>query len=889
VRVGAAACVVAVLSATPSGAEPSVGAGAAEVDAAFVHAAPPRVDARALVTLVDDAAQVELDLTIALTLGATVASVPVWLPAERLRAEPRVTQPSELRELFPHHATVGGYEALEVEVDRRPCRVLARGDDWLRCAAPASRRFPVTIRTRLVVPERYGSLGRVGGSVTLGGGWLPRVDPLDAPPAPIALTLDVAWPGALHALVGEAWRPSVGDGAPRRERFGPLAAEPPLVLRPASWAPTRLADGRVVAVASTRERIGRDALDRPWLRELGRGLGALLDHRAARGMRERRGRRGRPLVVVEAPLRHGLAEVADGVLFVSDRAFRMVDVDRFLRFHQLALLAEAIVALELADAGAPGPRRLEADVRATLALEPFVRDAFGGRESAFDVLGWVAFIPSIDAMLYAPDLPFAEAYFRGARPDDPLLPDLVDAPFPPRRGRLLTTKLIARLGEPGARALEARLTAGEPALDALRTVAGARFVETWLGPTPRARHALGAVRTAPTAAGRVAVEVEVERVGQATGEPIEVALRDARGARTVVTTGPDPGPRTTLTATLAAPLDVVELDPSGHLADTPDAAAPSPRVDHRDPARWKVLLNNFNVLLAASEGAIQTALDLSASRIWDVRWSFGARAEYAQDAISGLARATYGFGPLVTPARLAGFATAYVEGGYLRAGFGGAPSAGGALATGLTVGWDDRWSIWAAESGTSLRLNAQLASRLGEPGPGVDPHALSVSARLTRQWRLGVHQQLTARLTAATTLFGRPERQLLFGLGGRAGVRGYALDAELGRHRATAHLEWLHPVAPRLELNGFFLAWVTGVEGAAFVDAGVVGDTLDEAFGGPVFADVGYGLRFLIDYLGVRPGIMAIEVAFPLVRARGAATLGPPAVYVAFSQTFAGL
>ena len=49
---------------------------------------------------------------------------------------------------------------------------------------------------------------------------------------------------------------------------------------------------------------------------------------------------------------------------------------------------------------------------------------------------------------------------------------------------------------------------------------------------------------------------------------------------------------------------------------------------------------------------------------------------------------------------------------------------------------------------------------------------------------------------------------------------------------------------------------------------------------------MGYGLRFYIEYFGVRPGVMAIDVALPLVRARGATELGPPALYIAFTQSF---
>jgi hypothetical protein len=299
------------------------------------------------------------------------------------------------------------------------------------------------------------------------------------------------------------------------------------------------------------------------------------------------------------------------------------------------------------------------------------------------------------------------------------------------------------------------------------------------------------------------------------------------------------------------------------------------------------LLNNFNVLFAATEGALETAVDLGLARRHDAHWGFGLRAEYAAEAVSLALRASRSFGERVTSARLGHAVSASVEGAYLRPGFAAAEEGGAALLLGLGYGYDDRPSLWAPQSGTAVRVGLGYQRLIGTlTDPAVTPDSLSASVRGVRQWRLGLRHQLSLRASASAYVLGQPQAQLLFPLGGRTQVRGYAQGAELARVRGVLSAEWLHPLLPELDVNFFWLAWVSGIDGALFGDVALAGDDVVDAVGGPVFGDVGYGLRLYIDYFGVRPGVLAVEAAVPLVRARGATELGPPAVYITFSPSF---
>ncbi len=872
---------------------------------ALIAAAPPparaeapardRVDQRVDASIADDLATLTLRTIARYTPAVALDEVPIVLAAERYRAPPPLT-PSEVREAFPGDFSPGGFEGLELVVGGAPCtpriEVLPAGERVAWCRAPIAAGEPIAIEARatLRIPERFGGFGRVQRSVTLAGAWLPQPARPGQPPPRGPWSLSLSAPAPLTAVLGTTYRPSAGEGGRRVVQASGEGAQIPLFLRPAAWRALSLAEGAarfLTSDAPHREDGGVLALQTQLAVEDALRLVPELGLPAPD--------RAQPLVLIEAPLRHVLTETAEGVVLVSDRAFRMVEVDRFLRFHALPMLRDVFGVLAARALGPEvGDRALTADVVGTWALERYVTARYGGAEDAFDVLGIVSFIPSIDQMLYAPDLAFAGAYFRNVPEDHALRPDLIDFPLGFPRGKWLYEKLRERLGPARASAIvaRARLGGGIGAATRAEWPAGdsgggaETFLQTWLGPPPKVRYRLAAHQDAPEGAGFRA-SATVERIGDPIAEPVTVRFTDDDGAARDVVASATTAAIRVVTATLAAPLDEVEIDPLRRLLETGDADAPDPRYLHRSSPEWKVLLNNFNVLLAATEGAVETALDLGIARRHDAHWGFGVRAEYAADAISLGLRASRAFGERVTSARLAHAFTASAEGAYLRPGFAGAEEGGAALLAGLGYSYDDRISVWAPQSGTAVRVGAGYQRIVGTlTSPELTADAVSVSVRGLRQWRLGLRHQLSVRGSVAAYVAGRPQAQLLLPLGGRQQVRGYATDAELARARGIVSAEWLHPLITDLDVNGFFLAWVTGIDGALFVDAALAGDTLAEAVEGPVFGDVGYGLRFYIDYFGVRPGVLAVEVALPLVRARGASELGPPAVYITFSPSF---
>jgi hypothetical protein len=862
---------------------------------------PDRADLEIEASVKDDLGAIDLSVKERFVPGEALSAIPIVLPADRYRSPPPIS-PSEVRELYPVGFDRGRFKNVRVAIGGIECRAKKeRLPDRARrlvCpySAPAGQVIEVEISAELEVPERYGPFGRVGKEVTLGAGWYPHVA-RDLGPPRGAHRVRLSAPSELTIAIGETHFPSIGEAGRRTvEARIEDAAQVPLLLRPASARVVSIASGLARYLVGPGSVVQSDPREDLRIREVLSGIEDGLRFLQEEGIALPE--KARPLILARAPLRHDLAQRAEGIVLVSDHAFRMPDVTRFLRFHRFPILREIfgeLVARQLSDPD----RALAADAIASWLLDRYVASRFGRAEDAFDVLGIVSFIPSIDSMLYAPDLPFVTAYFRVIREEDPNRPNLVSFPSPHPRGKLVYEKLVDRFGLERSGEVMRSTIDGLPFLESVRRSFederdAERFLAAWLGPYPNLQYRLvehGSRPSPESCSGCWLATIVIERTGEVASEPIEVRLTDRTGAARIAVASATTAARRTLTATLSAELDLVELDPRGRLAETPSDAVPSPRYDNRSSHPWKVLLNNFNIVVAASEGAVDTAIDIGIQRRYDVHWSYAFRADYAQDAFGLSTRGSYAFGPRSTAARLSHFVGLGLAGEILRAGFAGSVSGGTALGISASYGYDDRRSLWAPETGTAVRLSAGYQRVFGADLSSTETtdESLSLSARAVQQWRIGLRHQIAVRASVSGYAFGKPRKQLLFALGGRSNIRGYAFDAELGRVRAVASAEWLHPLLPELETNGFYITWVSGIDGALFGDVGLIGDDLAEARAGPLFSDVGYGLRLYIDYFGVRPGVLALDFAFPLVRARGAAELGPPAIYIAFAQSFLGL
>ncbi len=805
-------------------------------------------------------------------------AVHVFLDAERYRHPPEGLLPASETELFAGAFAPGGFEDVRIAIDGAPCAARPK-EHFVRC--PATGRVRVRVEATLRVPDRYGPFSLHKRQLTLGGGWYPRVTEPGAP-APLTtvdLTLNV--PPGHSAVVADRWYEHTAS-----VRQTVRARQVPIVVLPPNAGARRIARGRVRLVSRLE---GRDHLEfERRAEQLDLALDELFDFLAERSWPTPTA--DAPLTIVDAPLRHDLARATDGHVLVSDRAFRLTPAERFLRFHRYPILREVLVASTLLRLRSADPLAVVgADAVAAWLVDALVRHQLEEREDVFDVLYLWSFIPAVDSMLYAPQFPFVGAYFRLIRETDPLRANLLDPPSPYPRGKLVYEKLLDRVGPKDTDVTMEAIGQGTDVVAALRVALcddTDTFLQTWLGPYPEVQYRIADYDSscAPDCRARVVVE----RTGAAIAEPVELELIDDDDHVRLVRVETSTAAVRTLTATLAAPLDSVILDPHGRLAEAPSAEVPSPKLDNRTHPRWRFLLNNFNILYSPTAGNIDTALDVGFSRVRDVRWRFAARASYAPDAVSLSGRAVYYFGAPLTPDRLSQWIGVIAAGEYLRPNFAGETESAYSASGALFYGWDTRRTVWVPEAGEALRASVALDRVFGDlaGSPEVTENAVSVALRGLKAWRVNAAHQFSVRANLGAFVAGTPRPQLRYALGGRNNVRGYVVDDAVGRMRGILSGEWLHPILWDVDDNVMELVWATKLDGAFFADVAWIGDGFDELSDRPLRADVGYGFRIYLDYFGVRPGVMAIDIALPLVDDAGRVRVGPPAVYLDFAQSF---
>ena len=851
-------------------------------------AAADRADVELVARVAEDLETVEMRARYRYLPSSARDAITIVLPADRYRIM-RELGPSEEREHFPKIFDDGGFTGVSIAIQGARCvpaeRVLEDGARLLSCPGrfAAGEPIEVEIEATLETPERYGPMGRIGRQLTLGGGWFPVIAREGEAPAKGRRKLTLTIPTSMGAVIGRRYFPPIPTyGARTLERSEEDAFSLPLVVLPEFVTSRSIGGGRIVFVRKP------PATD-PERRRAKEVEGALAD--ALRFLAEERRalpEPEEPLVVVEAPLRHDLAHATEGPVLLSDRAFRVFPVDRFYAFHRYPILREVFTALLLRRRFAE-PEHVTADAAGAWLLDRYVASRVGRAEDVFDVLSLWSFIPAVDSMLYAPQLPFVGAYFRLIKEEDPERPNLIDFPDPKPRGKVIYEKLLDRLGRAETDRLfeEVLVSSLAPPIEKRLGSETEEFLATWLGPYPAVQYLLGPFSSRSCGERCWQAEITVERTGAAIAEPVQLLLEDDDGEERVIVAPATKAPKRTVTATLAAPLDQVTLDPQGRLAEAPSEDVPSPKLDNVSSPSWRVLLNNFNVLLAASAGQFDTAIDLGFSRVRDVHWSFAVNAGVNPAAVSLSGRATRYFGSPITPDNLSQWIGLTVAGDYLRSDFTDVAESGFALSGTLYYGYDNRRTVWAPEAGTGVRLAVDYSHVFGDSGdPLATDDALSVTARFLQSFRIAYAHQISLRASVGAYLYGRPREQLLYSLGGRRNVRGYDVGESQGRMRGIASAEWVHPLVSNENADFLEIAWLTGIDGALFADAAVIGDDLSDVTDGPVLADVGYGLRFTIDYVGARPGIMAIDLAIPLVDLDGRVSIGAPAIYIDFAQSF---
>ncbi len=810
--------------------------------------------------------------------AAPMDKVYLWLYPNRFATPPDGIDDVNFHWVYPRRFSPGFMRVASVTVGGAPAAArmqdhpLAGKDTLLEVTlpeplAPGAWAW-LDVAYHVAVPERYGGFGCADGACTLLGGFYPMlagIGPggwdLAAPPARARIRVDmwvadeeeVVTPAGLLRGPVATWTVDdapyavavVSRGFHRRERLiGPVRVA---FYTREEEPPADDADRQILPYTVEDHA-------RPLLRAAGLAL-ELLQGIGAKVPPE--------ITVVAAPLRLELAASHPGLVVASNRLYDLYPAERFRKFHT----RELVRALYTTVLG--GGR--EAEAAAAFLTERFTIQAYDKEEFVQHMLAPISFIPTVDELIYAPQVAFAQAFFGGVADPDGFRDDPRKMMNRTPRGSLYLEKLRDLIPAEAFGAVVRRLVVDRVSLEEAVSPEVAASLRQYDGGYPPVGYRLGGRRRVRLPDGtyrwEIAVEKRVWDPGRPLVEPVEVRVVDGEGKRHDVRWD-GKGDRGVVEVTTAAPdLDVVEVDPRARTLQTrgPDEEN-DPRLDDRDPKRYKLIYNGFGALLNLSNLTLGLLVDASVRRIYDLNHALRLQLYSDQQTrIGGSVGFTYRYGSQVTPNRLDRGVNVNVALARLTD-FSDQPP-GTRVSVGGTWFFEDRQFFFEPRRASGFRLGARYAMTTYD-GSSDLLHTLTFAADFTKIFTPIDGHTFSIYLEGATVVGDIALRNQLVQAAGEGGLRGYIAGEILGRARVIGHIEWRGTLAHNLDWNFGHLLFLRGISAAAFADVGAVSGCSeygDLVASRNLLASVGMGLRLNYDDLGVQPGMTAIDIAVPLV------------------------
>jgi hypothetical protein len=818
------------------------------------------------------------------TIKGQVQCAPTEQPPDHLVFYPPVlSQPTGLDDINRQWLYPRGFEAAQMRWRKESSHNWTYATKpWLKF--PNHPPFSVLFQTD--IPQRQGTFGRIGDTLYLLGGWHPVWgSPPLLPKTHWHYTIEV--PANRVGFVGQqAITRSTQAQVLRGEFYGRFV---PIFITPS--AHVEVHHGRVLIVPAT-----------PW-RQIGhRRLQDVMAHRQDLALEELKDtlntgdkiarQAGLPhpfAIILRGPLRESMIEMFDGGWMISDRAFQLLNIERFLKLHRLRVWRAQLTSGATDWMQKPPPMPLISercaqddllgDFLAIALRNSFAHKRYGAMESAVDMLSGINVIPEIDALIHAPQTVFSDTYYEAIDESPAHRRRLDNFHNTCPQGKLLYAKVLDRYGLEEVRKRTQRWLAGESWEQSFADPIDALWIpsilKTWLGPLPKIDYRLEKVTWTNK---QTTVQIGSTASREPTsGEVISVELSDHEG---VTHRRQRRGLGQVSFPVGGAPKQVI-VDPDHRLVETTTQTNQSARYNNRLRPRWRFLLNNVTGLFAVTRNHISAAIDFSLRRDDDLTHRTYFSASYHIDGVGIGMSQSYRFGRPLTPLSLSQSLNLALRYEYLLQE--GKVPVGHELSLRLSHHYDSRLSPYWGYEGSALRSSAEGAYALDELG--LSTYALRMGVGGLHIQPLGFGQALVGRLSGDLQLGDAPQASA-FSLGGRyRGARGYEPDEAKSSKRVIASLEYRQLLIPDGHTDFWGLITFTRMEAALFADAlyfpverpGCQRDT---------FFDVGVGLRVMGDILSIKPSTLQIDIGIPLNRCVDETYRPPVSIYLSLHQSF---
>ncbi len=750
------------------------------------------------------------------------------------------------------------------------------------------KEIKVSIQYKLLIPQKYGSFGIYRRLLSLAGGWYPYVVSYQEGVGflPQALPERSDWELSLNlntnVLIGGSYH---SDSNHVFTYAAKGVREMSLMM--GKCLKRHILYGRQLRVELITSNCGKKSVLAPIEELVVRWLEFVEKYPELISKSE-------SVILAEAPLRDALVAKAEGFSFFSDRAFKLISL--LAQYHTTPLIRALFYQLIVSHSSQVETSESYdwvAEVVAWFWTQKFVKE---NRYQHIDArtlapMRLFSFLPSIDRVIYSPQFAFYDVFYDFIYPYDASRDDPLHFSHDRPYGRTIYAQMEDVLGEKKVAEIAHAYTRlkNKPFIELTQELTEQSPVQSieerflqWTSPRPLVNYHLKEHRIKKDQNGfehEVLVHRESE---QKIVEPVELGVTTKGGERLgFIWDGQ--GNEHLFQFRTRKPVKTLEIDPRHRLWETKLS-------DNRKPPKYKLVFTDFVIDYDFNANQPQGFV------LTQFRKAYGGNNRY--NFSGSFFKDTYGVGVGYT--RLFGRLLDRLR-----------------LSHALSVGFDfDRFNddlalgkqpnstttsveeVGSSGYNTSLGLSYSFGNQISFTNP-LDGGGAGISARwgtkylggefdyyrfsIGGSWIVRFHPYHLLALRGFLGLSGPNDipSQVQYLLGGIGGIRGIDFDDDRfkGRNILLTSAEYRHFLLDDIDLN-LWLFRIRDVQGALFGDAGRVTDTVQEkadqlGFGATtsktdfddlfgltsLSTDLGYGIRLLVDYMGVNPGLLRFDAA----------------------------
>ncbi len=589
----------------------------------------------------------------------------------------------------------------------------------------------------------------------------------------------------------------------------------------------------------------------------------------------------------QAPLREMLSVDAQDITFFSDRAYKVIQgLHQFHNVPLIRMMFSQLMFQQIFERENSRDYFWIDELVSSQLTEWFVGTQHYRYRDArnIGVIRFFSMLPLIDQIIHTPQFAFFDVFYNFVYPVDPVRDEFARFQNRTQFGRSILAHMEDELGEETVQKI-IREYIKDPSrtfLQVSEAVAGKplddRF-EHWTSPRPRVNYKIKKHRDKKTAEGfdhTVLIQKETTKSFQ---EPVEVKVVEKNGKEhKIIWDSKDSEEQ--LDFKTETKTKSIEIDPRHRLLETTLS-------DNRNPPYWKFVLTE---LFAEYDFAAGQPLILAQSqfrRKYGGYDRFNLGGFYGADSYGVNVGYTRLFGQMLDTLRLAhGLAFRY---NFARL-----------SDDGVVVDTAPPQVVNVTDDGflTSVTTSYIFGNQISYTNPLQGGYG-GLSFTYGSTWMGGNFDYYSVSFSSAKIVQLHPSHllafrgefghsgpdsmptQVQFRLGGITSMRGMAIGDEryIGRNLLLFSGEYRHFLVQDCDINlGLFR--VRDIQGAWFNDAGRVTDTVQEKADRSVIGsttsvssfndlfevqnfevDTGYGVRFFVEYLGVSPGILRLDLA----------------------------